>query len=574
MRRLGSIVAALLLAGLLAPALLVAPVAAASPAVPKVVIIVGPVGATTDRYRSEAREAADTARRYTPDVTELYSPNATWPAVKKALKGASLVIYMGHGNGFPSRYRDSLYPPTQNGFGLNPRAGTSDNTTHQYFGEGRVSSIDLAPDAVVLLHHLCYASGLSEPGLAEGTLDQAKQRVDNYAAGFIRAGAAAVIAEAYTSPSRYVAAILGSQRSIQSIWNNSPTANGNTFGFASERSDGYLAEMDPQNGTSSGFERSIVLKQGLASSDVQAGARGSRLGTTGGFSTGDPGLPSLTTTGLRLAVPTIAGATSVNRRADLKVPFKIKNRSRLPKVLEASVRWDPVDVVTGAAVPSTTTAAPTLLLPSSPPTDLDLVAAEQTGTLVAPAALSIGKKDLSMGVNLPTTPGRYRMTITLHDRDGVAYDEATQALLPTVIVRVTGDPDGAILAAPSNTLTAGSHVSLPVRVVNLGTAAWGHDRIKNAKDPDRMTPAVAADLMGHWIALGDGAILTIAPEVSATLPAGLEPGAAAETPIDIDVPTVPGDYILLLDVVTPEHGSLTAVGVAPTIVRVKVVAAN
>ena len=179
-----------------------------------------------------------------------------------------------------------------------------------------------------------------------------------------------------------------------------------------------------------------------------------------------------------------------------------------------------------------------------------------------------------MGVNLPTTPGRYRMTITLHDRDGVAYDEATQALLPTVIVRVTGDPDGAILAAPANTLTAGSHVSLPVRVVNLGTAAWGHDRIKNAKDPDRMTPAVAADLVGHWIALGDGAILTIAPEVSATLPAGLEPGAAAETPIDIDVPTVPGDYILLLDVVTPEHGSLTAVGVAPTIVRVKVVAAS
>ena len=393
MRRLGSIVAALLLAGLLAPALLVAPVAAASPAVPKVVIIVGPVGATTDRYRSEARAAADVARKYTPDVAEIYSPNATWPAVKKALKGASLVIYMGHGNGFPSRYRDSLYPPTQNGFGLNPQAGTNDNTTHQYFGESRVASVDLAPDAVVLLNHLCYASGLSEPGLAEGTLDQAKQRVDNFAAGFIKAGASAVIAEAYTSPSRYVAAILGSHRTIQSIWNTSPTANGNTFAYASERSPGYVAEMDPVNVTS-GFERSMVLKQGLASSDVQAGARGTRLGTTGGFSTGDPGLPSLAATGLRLSVPTILGATSVSRRADLKLPFRIKDRGRLPKVLEASVRWDPVDVATGAAVPSTTTTSPTptLLLPSSPPTDLDLVAAEQTGTLVAPAALTIGKK--------------------------------------------------------------------------------------------------------------------------------------------------------------------------------------
>ena len=87
---------------------------------PRVVIVVGPSGGATNRYRAEARAAATLARKYTPDVTELYSPNATWPAVKKALQGASLVIYMGHGNGWPSKYRDSLYPPTQNGFGLNP----------------------------------------------------------------------------------------------------------------------------------------------------------------------------------------------------------------------------------------------------------------------------------------------------------------------------------------------------------------------------------------------------------------------------------------------------------------------
>ena len=56
---------------------------------------------------------------------------------------------MGHGNGWPSRYRDSLYPPTQNGFGLNPSAGGNDHD-HQYFGEARVAkSVKLAPDAVV-----------------------------------------------------------------------------------------------------------------------------------------------------------------------------------------------------------------------------------------------------------------------------------------------------------------------------------------------------------------------------------------------------------------------------------------
>ena len=178
------IVACLVLCGLIAPAATVS--AASAPAkVPKVVIVVGPAGAATNRYRAEARSAAALARKYTPDVQEVYSPNATWTAVKDALQGASVVIYMGHGNGWPSKYRSSLYPPSQNGFGLNPSAGSGDDR-HQYFGEGPIAaSIDLAPNAVVLLNHLCYASGNTEPGLPEGTLDQAKQRVDNFAAGFI-----------------------------------------------------------------------------------------------------------------------------------------------------------------------------------------------------------------------------------------------------------------------------------------------------------------------------------------------------------------------------------------------------
>ena len=140
MRRLSAAaIAALLAVGLFAPAAFAAaPVAAAAKPVPRVVFIVGPAGSATNGYRAQAKAAASIARHYTPDVVELYSPNATWPAVKDALKGASLVVYMGHGNGFPSKYRDELYPPTQNGFGLNPAPGGGDST-HQYFGEAAVS---------------------------------------------------------------------------------------------------------------------------------------------------------------------------------------------------------------------------------------------------------------------------------------------------------------------------------------------------------------------------------------------------------------------------------------------------
>src|SRR4029077_19072914 len=135
---------------------------------------------------------------------------------------------------------------TQNGFGLNPSPDGNDDQ-HQYFGEAAVGSqIHLAKNAVVLLNHLCYASGNSEPGVVEGTLATARQRVDNFDAGFIRAGAAAVLADAYASPSSYLASILGSRRSIDAIWRRAPNANGHAFAFDSVRSPGYVAQMDPE----------------------------------------------------------------------------------------------------------------------------------------------------------------------------------------------------------------------------------------------------------------------------------------------------------------------------------------
>ena len=173
-------VAALVLA-LVAALGVFAPAASAATGGPKVVIIVGAThGATAGVPRRDADEAYAEAIKYTSNVVKVYSPNATWSKVKAAVKGASIVIYFGHGNGWPSPYTYDPKYTTKDGFGLNATAGNGDYN-NKYYGEPYVSTLDLAPNAVVLLHHLCYASGNSEPGNAAPSVTTARKRVDNYA---------------------------------------------------------------------------------------------------------------------------------------------------------------------------------------------------------------------------------------------------------------------------------------------------------------------------------------------------------------------------------------------------------
>jgi hypothetical protein len=318
----------------------IAPVAAVT-RVPKVALIVGPVGPEiTARYKALADDAARVARASGAQVVKAYSPNATWPAVRKAITGASIVVYLGHGNGWPSRYRDELFPPSQNGFGLNPVAGV-DDSAHQYFGEASVDDVKLAPNAVVLLHHLCYASGNTEPGLPEGTVDQAVQRVDNYAAGFLRAGARAVVAEGHMGPAWYVKNLLTTKLSIEKIWNRSPNANGNTFRVASDRSPGYTARLDPTRVTS-GFYRSLVSR-GVTASQVRSSATGSTNGSTNGSVViAPPAEPSLANLSLRFGELSLATLPIAATETTVTLPLSSGSPDRIPSGAKVGLRWDPV----------------------------------------------------------------------------------------------------------------------------------------------------------------------------------------------------------------------------------------
>jgi hypothetical protein len=145
---------------------------------PKIVIVVGATESVTSTYRSDADSIYATAIKYTPNVVKVYSPNATWAAVRAATQGASVFIYLGHGYGFPSPYKAVLTPSVQDGMGLNTylNQGDSDKT---YYGESVVASgIQLAKNAIVILNHLCYSAGSSESGAPEPTIPVAKQRVE------------------------------------------------------------------------------------------------------------------------------------------------------------------------------------------------------------------------------------------------------------------------------------------------------------------------------------------------------------------------------------------------------------
>jgi hypothetical protein len=211
----------------------------------------------------------------------------------------------------------------------------------------------------------------------------------------------------------------------------------------------------------------------------------------------------------------------------------------------------------------------------APAEGIDLVVPERPADVVAPVAVKIGKASVVVPVALPAAPGRYRLTITLHDAQGVAYDAASQALIPSLSVRITGDFDGAIEVVPTAELTAGQEVLIQLRVANLGRTAWGHGEIETPSSTVKVAPAEAATVVGRWVPLSAGAALAAeASTHSATayLPIGLEPGTKAEAILGLSVPKVAGDYLLVLDVVTPERGSLIASGADPTLIRITVVA--
>jgi hypothetical protein len=241
--------------------------APASAAGMKVVIVVGPVGSSTANYIYNAKKLAAQARSYGATVYEVYSPHATWSRVKSVAQGANLFIYLGHGNGYPSPY-GAFSKYTKDGLGLNTTDGSS---SHTYYGEYYIArDINLAPNAVVILNRLCYASGNSEWGAANPTKATAIKRVDNYGAGFLRTGARAVFAEGIDSAGYIISNLFRTTRTMKQVfWADPARTLSYAFSFSSVRTPGKYALMDPYR--PSRYYKSVIGDLGMTATSWRAG---------------------------------------------------------------------------------------------------------------------------------------------------------------------------------------------------------------------------------------------------------------------------------------------------------------
>jgi hypothetical protein len=197
----------------------------------RVAILVGPTEITDSHYLTWAREVEQTAAEAGAIVDFRYCP--TPAEAKQAVNGANIIVYLGHGNGFPNPYSSTKNPASVNGWGLRDPAkadwdGTScrDNVL-RYYGEdyltGKLNgngwtggAITPAPNFVMVYSNACYAPGAGEQRPAP-TESVAVARVANYANPILELGGT------------YFATDLGSRQLVDLILRNPATAFAEIF---------------------------------------------------------------------------------------------------------------------------------------------------------------------------------------------------------------------------------------------------------------------------------------------------------------------------------------------------------
>jgi Big-like domain-containing protein len=236
----------------------------------KVVVIVGPVGGGSiqTNYLNRGESIADAAEARGATVVRVFSPNATYAAARAAVNGANIIVYIGHGSGYPNPYSSTLQPAWNNGWGLNAIAGVDayDPTGHGhtiggsnpsmlYCGEAvlegkpkptYVSSsqwcagggITPAPGFVMVFSNACYAPGAGETEqTTPSSQTTARTRVQYFSRPYLALGGT------------YFASDLGSQSVVTAVLDNPTMAFGDIFrlgnGYSNTAVRGFSHALSP-----------------------------------------------------------------------------------------------------------------------------------------------------------------------------------------------------------------------------------------------------------------------------------------------------------------------------------------
>ncbi|CAN5739850.1 hypothetical protein BH18CHL1_BH18CHL1_00110 [soil metagenome] len=273
---------------------------------PRAVVVVGPSAERMAENMEHGEIVARQAEAAGFDVSRVYHPRATWGRVRERAEGANLLVYLGHGNGWPSPY-----PPfqerTKNGFGLNAHEGDSAFSTEYQGGDPIRDRLRLADNAVVMLYFACYASGRGELGQPRPSREVARQRADNFAAAFLdeRVGAGAVFAfwtvQAWSLPRE----LMRRGQTMDQVFRTPGSFPGSASGFVgsddsyldSSRIRGARIHLDPHPEWD--YSRSVTGDLGLTTDEWFGGSAPpdaaapelselSVVGDAGSISDGDP----------------------------------------------------------------------------------------------------------------------------------------------------------------------------------------------------------------------------------------------------------------------------------------------
>ena len=242
----------------------------AASAQPKAVFIVGPTDDQTEGNLASAEAMAERAESAGMDVRLVFFPHATWENVLADVQGASLVAYFGHGYGWPSN-TTKLTESRQDGMGLNSYDG-SGPTEVKYYGATLIrQSIHLAPHAVVFVMGGCYTAGNGELGAPIPTLDVARERVDNFASGWLGAGALALFALQWGTHFDYPDALMRRISNVDQLFVSPREYVGlNELYFDSQRTPGAVSHLDPD--PKLGYLRAVTGDLAMTTATWRSGA--------------------------------------------------------------------------------------------------------------------------------------------------------------------------------------------------------------------------------------------------------------------------------------------------------------